>query len=83
MKVGYARVSKQDQRLESQRESLKADDCRRVFEEKVTSRQEDRPQLRAAMDYWTFPGRTDRFALRCPSFAQSILLEVCRTTVAK
>lgn len=51
MKVGYARVSKQDQRLESQRESLKADDCRRVFEEKVTSRQEDRPQLRAAMDY--------------------------------
>lgn len=51
MKVGYARVSKQDQRLESQRELLEADDCRRVFEEKVTSRQENRPQLKAAMDY--------------------------------
>lgn len=51
MKVGYARVSKKDQRLESQREALEADECRQVFEEKVTSRQDHRPQLRAAMDY--------------------------------
>lgn len=51
MKVGYARVSKQDQHLEPQREALAADDCRRVFEEKVTSRQENRQQLQAAMDY--------------------------------
>lgn len=32
---------------------------------------------------WTSPASTDRFTLRCPSFSQSNLLEVRRTTIAQ
>ena len=51
MRVGYARVSQQDQRLEPQRDALLADGCERVFEEKVSSREPDRKALREAFDY--------------------------------
>ena len=51
MRVGYARVSRQDQRLEPQRDALLADGCERVFEEKISSREADRKALRAAFDY--------------------------------
>jgi len=52
MKVGYARVSRQDQRLEPQRDVLLADGCERVFEEKISSRESERGALREAFDYW-------------------------------
>jgi hypothetical protein len=42
MRVGYARGSRQDQRLESQRDALSADGCERIFEEKVSSREAER-----------------------------------------
>jgi DNA invertase Pin-like site-specific DNA recombinase len=48
VRVGYARVSRQDQRLEPQRDALLADGCERVFEEKVSSREVDRKALRKA-----------------------------------
>ena len=51
MRVGYARVSKKDQRLEPQRDALLADGCERVFEEKVSSRESDRRAMLAAFDY--------------------------------
>ncbi len=51
MRVGYARVSRQDQKLEPQRDALLADGCERVFEEKVSSREADRKALREAFDY--------------------------------
>ncbi len=51
MRVGYARVSRKDQRLEPQRDALLADGCERVFEEKVSSREADRKVLREAFDY--------------------------------
>ena len=51
MRVGYARVSRQDQRLESQRDILSADGCERIFEEKVSSREAERRALREAFDY--------------------------------
>jgi DNA invertase Pin-like site-specific DNA recombinase len=38
-------VSRQDQRLEPQRDALLADGCERVFEEKVSSRELDRKAL--------------------------------------
>jgi DNA invertase Pin-like site-specific DNA recombinase len=44
-------VSRQDQRLEPQRDALLADGCERVFEEKVSSREVDRKALREALDY--------------------------------
>jgi hypothetical protein len=51
MEVGYARVSRQDQRLEPQRDVLLADGCERVFEEKISSRESERGALREAFDY--------------------------------
>jgi DNA invertase Pin-like site-specific DNA recombinase len=51
MRVGYARVSRQDQRLESQRDGLSADGCERIFEEKVSSREAERRELREAFEY--------------------------------
>ena len=51
MRVGYARVSRKDQRLEPQRDALLADGCERVFEEKVSSREADRKALREAFDW--------------------------------
>ena len=44
-------MSRQDQRLEPQRDALLADGCERVFEEKVSSREADRKALREAFDY--------------------------------
>ena len=51
MRVGYARVSRKDQRLEPQRDALFADGCERVFEEKVSSREAERKALREAFEY--------------------------------
>ena len=51
MRVGYARVSRQDQRLEPQRDALSADGCERVFEEKISSRETERGALRQAFEY--------------------------------
>jgi DNA invertase Pin-like site-specific DNA recombinase len=51
MKVGYARVSRQDQNLDLQRRELEAADCEKIFEERVSSRKERRPVLQEALDY--------------------------------
>jgi DNA invertase Pin-like site-specific DNA recombinase len=51
MRVGYARVSKKEQRLEAQCDALLADGCERVFEERISSREADRQVLRQAFDY--------------------------------
>ena len=51
MLVGYARVSTQDQDLALQLDALAAAGCEKVFTEKASGAQRDRPQLRAALDY--------------------------------
>ena len=51
MRIGYARVSRQDQKLEPQRDALLADGCERVFEEKISSREAERGALREAFDW--------------------------------
>jgi hypothetical protein len=43
MHVGYVRVSKRDQNPELQRRELQTAGCERIFEEKISSREEDRP----------------------------------------
>jgi DNA invertase Pin-like site-specific DNA recombinase len=51
MLVGYARVSTQDQNPDLQLDALKAAGCERVYVEKASGAQRDRPELKAALDY--------------------------------
>src|SRR5512139_747052 len=51
MLVGYARVSTQDQDPALQLDALKGAGCGKVFTEKASGAQRERPQLRAALDY--------------------------------
>ncbi len=51
VEVGYVRVSKREQNPELQRRELSAAGCERIFEERISSREESRPQLEAALDY--------------------------------
>ncbi len=50
MKIGYARVSTQDQNLDRQRDQLRQDRCERVYEEKVSGARSDRPELARMLD---------------------------------
>lgn len=49
MLVGYARVSTQDQSLNSQLDALNAVGCEQIFEEKITGKQKDRPELNVCL----------------------------------
>jgi DNA invertase Pin-like site-specific DNA recombinase len=51
MFIGYARVSTQDQDLALQLDALGEAGCGRVFTEKASGAQRDRPQLQAALEY--------------------------------
>jgi len=51
MFVGYARVSTRDQNPASQIDALKAAGCDRVFMEKASGANRERPELKAALDY--------------------------------
>lgn len=45
MKIGYARVSTQDQNLDMQIDALKNAGCEIIFEEKISGRTKERPEL--------------------------------------
>ena len=51
MLVGYARVSTLDQKPALQIDALKSAGCERIFTEKASGAQRDRPELSAALDY--------------------------------
>ena len=51
MLIGYARVSTQDQTPALQVDALNKAGCERIFEEKASGAQRDRPELKAAIEY--------------------------------
>lgn len=51
MKVGYARVSTEDQSLDIQLEALKKAGCEEIFSEKVSGLSDDRPELQRALQF--------------------------------
>lgn len=51
MLVGYARVSTHDQNPELQLDALEKVACEKVYIEKASGAQRDRPELKAAIDY--------------------------------
>ncbi len=50
MLLGYARVSTDDQDLALQRRALREAGCRRLFEEKLSGAQRNRPELARLLD---------------------------------
>ena len=50
MKIGYARVSTQDQNLERQTDQLQQLGCERIFQEKITGSKKERPELDKLLD---------------------------------
>ena len=50
MKLGYARVSTEDQSLDLQRKRLSGVGCERLFEEKVSGAKRQRPELERLLD---------------------------------
>ena len=50
-KIGYARVSTSEQRLDLQLSGLKEDHCERIFEDTVSGVKTDRPGLTEALAY--------------------------------
>ena len=51
MKIGYARVSSEDQNLRSQLEVLKQHGCKKIFTDKGTGRNTDRPGFKTMMEF--------------------------------
>ncbi|KND30924.1 recombinase family protein [Streptomyces acidiscabies] len=49
--IGYARVSTDDQEAQLQRDALTEAGCSRIFEDKASGKNADRPGLTAALDY--------------------------------
>jgi DNA invertase Pin-like site-specific DNA recombinase len=49
MKFGYARVSTQDQELSLQLDALEAADCKKIYQEKVTGANKNRPELQSML----------------------------------
>jgi DNA invertase Pin-like site-specific DNA recombinase len=57
MKIGYARVSTEDQKVDLQMDALKSAGCSRIFTDKASGARDDRPGLQEALTFLR-PGDT-------------------------
>lgn len=79
MLVGYARVSTQDQNPALQLDALTAAGCEKVFTEKASGAQRDRPELAAALSYMRSGDslvvwKLDRLARSLPQLIETVAL---------
>jgi DNA invertase Pin-like site-specific DNA recombinase len=51
VRIGHIRTSKKDQNPELQRRDLLAAGCEKLFEEQISSRKADHPELRATLEF--------------------------------
>ena len=51
MKIGYARVSTEEQNLDLQMDALEKVECDKIFTDKMSGARSDRPGLDAAMKF--------------------------------
>lgn len=77
MLIGYARVSTQDQNPALQLDALTAAGCERVFTEKASGAQRDRPELAAAISYMRAGDslvvwKLDRLARSLPQLIETV-----------
>jgi DNA invertase Pin-like site-specific DNA recombinase len=77
MLVGYSRVSTQDQNPALQLDALTAAGCERLFTEKASGAQRDRPELAAAISYMRAGDslvvwKLDRLARSLPQLIETV-----------
>ena len=73
MNIGYARTSTNEQNTDLQLDALKKARCEKIFEEKASGAQRDRPQLKAALEY---AREGDTIVVNHPGFGGSHLPDV-------
>ena len=76
MKVGYIRTSKKDQNAELQRRGPEALGCEKFFEEQISSRKAERPQLLATLDYCRKGDALVMWELDCSGCSLQELIEL-------
>jgi DNA invertase Pin-like site-specific DNA recombinase len=65
MRIGYARVSTQEQNLDLQKDALRRAGCKKIIEDVASGKVENRPGLdRVLCTFHKFPAAGDRLANR-------------------
>ncbi len=82
-KVGYARVSQQDQSTDMQIDFLKEAGCDKIFVEKASGARDDRPELAKALEYVRAGDVLIVYKLDRLARSTKKLIEVCETLEKK
>jgi DNA invertase Pin-like site-specific DNA recombinase len=83
MIFGYARVSTQDQNLDMQLDALKKYGCEQIFQEKITTRKTERPQLEEMLKVLRTGDKVIVFKLDRISRSTKHLIELSEHFVSK